>query len=63
MPKYTALGGFCGSDELYDVVAYAFSYEDALMAVEAHRLADDELYYDFYVIEANLHGMVVATNV
>ena len=60
MAKFAAYGGFMGSDEEYDVIGYAYTYEDAIMAIEAYRKADETVVdYDFYTIqqlEEALHG-------
>jgi hypothetical protein len=60
MAKFAALGGFMGSDEAYDVLAYAHTYEDAMQAIEAYQRADETVVdYDFYTIEQlaeALHG-------
>ena len=51
MTKFTALGGFMGSDEDYEVVAFADSYAEAEAAIALYISADPIVEYDFYVIE------------
>jgi hypothetical protein len=51
MGKFTALGGFMGSDEDYEVIAYADTYADAEAAIMLYVDADPIVEYDFYLIE------------
>jgi hypothetical protein len=51
MGKFIVLGGFMGSDEDYEVIAYADTYSEAEAAITLYVDADPIVEYDFYVIE------------
>ena len=57
MGKFIVLGAMHDERSVTDVIAYADSYEDAEIAIEAYTMSDDALVdYDFYLIEDALAG-------
>ena len=50
--KFTVLGAMHDERSVPDVIAYAYTYEEAEKAIEEYTLSDDALVeYDFYFIE------------
>jgi hypothetical protein len=56
MGKFIVLGAMHDERSVPDVIAYADSYEDAEMAIEAYTWNDALVEYDFYFIEDALAG-------
>ena len=52
MAKFTVLGAMYDDRSIADVLAYAFTYEDAKQAISEYQLSDESMVeYDFYFIE------------
>lgn len=50
--KYTVLGAMYDDRSVADVIAYAYTYEDAEQAIAEYTMSDDAMVeYDFYFIE------------
>ena len=57
MAKFTVLGAMHDDRSVADVIAYAFTYEDAEQAIVAYTMSDDAMVdYDFFFIEDALAG-------
>ena len=57
MGKFIVLGAMHDERSVPDVIAYADSYEDAEMAIEAYTMSDDAMVdYNFFFIEDALAG-------
>jgi hypothetical protein len=52
MSKFVVLGGFYGSDEEYDVIALADTFEDAEVLIALYQQEEAVIVeYDFYTID------------
>jgi hypothetical protein len=52
MAKFTVLGAMHDDRSVADVIAYAFTYEDAEQAIAAYQMSDDAMVdYDFFYID------------